>query len=105
MSDRDLTLLTLKGTGCREHADALHACLVLIEKGHSIDSCLTAHPDHAAELRPLLELALALRRRTKPRQRRAAVSAGRRRVLARARARRVSRRGQRNTPVQGGRDD
>lgn len=38
----------------------LDACLAQLEAGATLDDCLAAYPDHAAQLRPLLEAALAL---------------------------------------------
>lgn len=41
-----------------EFYDILELCLQDIEKGNSLESVLARHPEHAAELRPLLETAM-----------------------------------------------
>lgn len=45
-----------------EIADLLDQCLTRIERGEAtVESCLAAHPEHAAELRPVLMTAAAVR--------------------------------------------
>jgi hypothetical protein len=72
----------------RELAYLLDACLELVtEDGTSIDACLRIHGKQAAELRPLLELAAALRRLPRPEVTQAAFDAGKRRMLEQLRRR------------------
>ena len=42
--------------------DVLNECINRILKGESIERCLRDHPEHAAELEPLLQTALAARK-------------------------------------------
>ncbi|HSJ59547.1 MAG TPA: hypothetical protein VLC95_20345 [Anaerolineae bacterium] len=65
----------------------LDRCLADLAAGASLDTCLARHPDHAAELRPLLELAVDLQYVTTPRAADGARAEGRQRVLAAAAAR------------------
>jgi hypothetical protein len=75
-------------TDSRELAYLLDACLEHVtEDGTSIDACLRTHPQHAAELRPLLELAAALQRLPRPEATQAAFDAGKRRMLEQLRGR------------------
>jgi len=67
----------------RQLSDVLEECLTHLAEEHtSVEVCLARYPQHAAELRPLLEMAVALRHQPQPRARQAAVSAGKRRMLA-----------------------
>ena len=67
----------------RQFSDVLDECLTLLtEDGVSVEACLARYPEHAAELRPLLEMAVEMRRMPRPKPRRAAVDAGKERMLA-----------------------
>jgi hypothetical protein len=59
----------------------LDDCLAQLQSGQSLESCLARDPEHADELRPLLELATAVRALPEPRARPSAVRAGRWRML------------------------
>ncbi len=63
--------------------DVLDECLTLLSEDHtSLEDVLARYPQHAVELRPLLEITLEMRSLPRPVARQAAVSAGRRRMLA-----------------------
>lgn len=86
---------------------ALDACLVSIREGSaSLDECLARYPDHAAELRPLLELATSLERVPVPEPDPSRAAAGRGAMLAAlARQKRAGaqrRAGLRTRPARGG---
>ena len=71
--------------------DVLDECLTLLEgdqvtrsaerSRRSLEECLARYPQHAADLRPLLEIALEMRRVARPTPSLAAFSAGKRRML------------------------
>jgi uncharacterized membrane protein (DUF485 family) len=66
----------------RELNNALDECLTLVEGGQAtIAECLVRYPEHAADLRPLLEVALKVRRVPRPTSSPAAFAAGKRRML------------------------
>lgn len=74
-------------------SDALDACLTDLTAGQAtIEECLTRYPEHAGELRPLLETAAEIRRLPQPTPRAASVAAGRRRMLRAVDQRQQSRR-------------
>ena len=50
----------------RPPEDILHTSLELITQGASIDECLARYPDYAAELEPLLTVAISVRARLTP---------------------------------------
>ncbi|NLG51562.1 MAG: hypothetical protein GX552_15770 [Chloroflexi bacterium] len=60
----------------------LEDCLARVQAGASIASCLARYPEHAEELRPLLELATAVHALPRPAARMVAVAAGEQRMLA-----------------------
>ncbi|HEY76953.1 MAG TPA: hypothetical protein G4O00_12420 [Thermoflexia bacterium] len=61
---------------------ALDESLTLLAEGRAtLEECLARYPEHAAELRPLLETALQLRRAPRPTSRPAAFAAGKQRML------------------------
>lgn len=66
-------------------------CLKAIENGESVESCLVRFPDHAEELAPLLQLALALRTSPRPRLSAQAFRAGRSAVAAAAQTAQMNR--------------
>jgi hypothetical protein len=70
----------------REIEVILDECLAWLAAGASLDSCLARYPDRAEELRPLLEMILAVRATSAPQARPAAVHAGRQRMLKMAAA-------------------
>jgi hypothetical protein len=74
----------------REIEVILDECLAWLAAGASLDSCLARYPDRAEELRPLLELTLAVRATPAPQARPAAVHAGRQRMLKTAAAKQRS---------------
>ncbi|MGD2178074.1 MAG: FecR domain-containing protein, partial [Anaerolineae bacterium] len=66
----------------RELRDALDECLTLhIEEQVTLEGCLARYPKQAAELRPLLEMAIEVRRVAPPEPSPAAVAMGRERML------------------------
>jgi len=61
---------------------ALDECLTLLaEKRATLEECLARYPEHAAELRPLLEMALQLYHTSHPTSRPTAFAAGKQRML------------------------
>ncbi len=67
----------------RQLSDALDECLTrLAEDNTSVEACLARYPERAAELRPLLEMALEMQSLPRPQACQAAVEAGRRRMMA-----------------------
>ncbi len=70
---------------------ALDECLQLLQSGTDISRCLVIYSQHASELRPLLELAAAVRKVDTPVPADAARSAGLYRILEVASAKRASR--------------
>jgi hypothetical protein len=66
----------------RELRDALDKCLTLLtEERVTLEGCLARYPEQAAELRPLLEMAMAVRQVAPPEPSPVAVAAGRERML------------------------
>jgi len=65
----------------REIEVILDECLTGLAAGASLDSCLARYPDRAEELRPLLEMTLAVRSTPAPQARPEVVRAGRQRML------------------------
>jgi hypothetical protein len=70
---------------------ALDECLQLLQSGTDVSRCLAIYPQHASELRPLLELAAAVRKVDTPVPADAARAAGLYRILEAAAAKRASR--------------
>jgi hypothetical protein len=70
---------------------ALDECLQLLQSGTDLSLCLAIYPQHASELRPLLELAAAVRKVDTPVPADAARAAGLYRILEAAAAKRASR--------------
>lgn len=68
----------------------LDDCLAWLAAGASLDSCLARYPDHVEELRPLLEMTLAVRSTPTPQARSATVRVGRQRMLMAAAAKQRS---------------
>jgi len=60
---------------------ALDQCLTLLDEGSTLDECLTRYPEHAAELRSLLEVNLKIRRVPPPVSTSTAFTAGKHRML------------------------
>jgi hypothetical protein len=60
---------------------ALDQCLLLMRGGMTVEQCLTRYPEHAAELRPLLEMALSVARVPTPAPSSAARVAAEQRML------------------------
>ena len=60
---------------------ALDDCLDLLRSGIGVEDCLARHPEHAEDLRALLNLAFAVKRVPTPRPDPAAVDANRRRMI------------------------
>jgi hypothetical protein len=72
----------------RQLSDVLDECLTLLTEDHlSVEACLARYPQHAAELRPILQIALEMRRTPQPEPSRAAFRAGKRRMLEAVRQR------------------
>ncbi len=69
---------------------ALDECLQLLQYGTDISVCLATYPQHASELRPLLELAAAVRKVDTPVPAESARAAGLHRILEAAAAKRAS---------------
>jgi hypothetical protein len=65
----------------RDRSEALDKSLTLLEAGSALEECLARYPEHSAELRPLLEVALQVRRVPSPTSRPAAKAAGKQRML------------------------
>jgi len=66
----------------RDFDHALDECLALLaERGATLEECLARYPEHAEELRPLLEMALTLFDTPRPAARPAAFAAGKERML------------------------
>ena len=66
----------------RQLGDALDTCLTLLmEEQVTVEECLARYPEQADSLRPLLELAVEMRRLPRPAARASAVRAGKRRML------------------------
>lgn len=66
----------------RQLSDVLDECLTLLaEERASVEECLARYPQYADDLRPLLEVALKMRRVPQPIPRPPAAAAGRRRML------------------------
>jgi len=62
--------------------DVLDECLTLLEEDQvTLEECLARYPQHAADLRPLLEIALGMRRVAPPTPTPAAFATGKRRML------------------------
>ena len=61
----------------RELELILDDCLARLQSGEGLESCLAIHPEHADELRPLLELATDVRAVPIPRSKSSSVRAGR----------------------------
>lgn len=70
----------------RELDVILDDCLAWLAAGATIESCLARYPDRVEELRPLLEMTLAVRATPTPQARPTAVQAGRQRMLMTAAA-------------------
>jgi hypothetical protein len=68
----------------------LDACLSRLAVGDSVDACLERYPQQADQLKPLLEAAVALRALPVPEPGGAAVEAGRQRMLAAYRRRKLA---------------
>ena len=62
----------------------LDECQARLRAGESLESCLASYPEHSRELRPLLEMAVALQRTPWPQARPQAVALGEQRMLAAA---------------------
>jgi hypothetical protein len=60
----------------------LDECLARMTAGESVDACLRDYPQHAAALRPLLDVALQLHARPSPQPSAGAVRTGQQRMLA-----------------------
>lgn len=73
----------------RSFREALDASLDRLAAGASVSQCLYDYPEHARELRPLLEAALALLKAPCPEARPEAVSAGHLRMMAAVRTRQI----------------
>jgi hypothetical protein len=72
----------------RQLGDALDRCLTLLaEDDVSVERCLARYPEHAAELRPVLEVVVEMRSMPRPESSRAAFDAGKRRMLEAVRKR------------------
>jgi len=66
----------------RQLSDVLDECLALMADGQAtLEECLARYPQHAAELRPLLEVALRINRLPQPSSSPTAFAAGKRRML------------------------
>jgi len=66
----------------RQLSDVLDECLALMVDGQAtLEECLARYPQHAAELRPLLEVALRINRLPQPSSSPTAFAAGKRRML------------------------
>jgi len=65
----------------RDRSEALDKSLTLLEAGSAPEECLARYPEHSAELRPLLEVALQVRRAPSPISRPAAQAAGKQSML------------------------
>jgi len=78
-------------------AEALDQCVARLARGESVSQCLYGYSRYSAELRPLLEIAIALRRLPQPKQRPEAVKTGYDRMMmalrAKSRSGALSRRG------------
>jgi hypothetical protein len=61
--------------------EALDRCLALLERGETLESCVGRFPAHADELRPLLAVAVQIRRVPAPTPTAAGATEGRRRML------------------------
>ena len=61
----------------------LEECLERIRQGDSVEACLAAHPEHAAQLGPYLSAAFVMRNLTPPQPAAATVANARNRLLAR----------------------
>ena len=68
----------------------LEECLAQMRSGKDLEECLSAHPDQAKKLRPLLQAAAHVWELPIPRARQEAVQAGRERLLAGANRRNLS---------------
>jgi hypothetical protein len=68
----------------------LEECLAQMRSGKALEECLSAHPDQAKKLRPLLQAAAHVWEIPIPRARQEAVQAGRDRLLAGANLRNLS---------------
>lgn len=64
--------------------DILESCLQELENGVAIDDILSRFPDHAKELRPILNASLKARSRTVPAPTQAAINRGRARLMQKA---------------------
>ena len=62
---------------------ALEECLERIRQGDTVEACLAANPEHAAQLGPYLSAAFAMRNLTPPQPAAATVASARNRLLAR----------------------
>jgi hypothetical protein len=67
-------------------AEALDRCVARLARGESVSQCLYDYPQYTAELRSLLETAIALRRLPQPKQRPEAVKIGYGQMMAASRA-------------------
>jgi hypothetical protein len=76
----------------------IEECLAQMRAGKALEECLSDHPSHAEELRPLLQAAVRVWGIPVPRARPSAVQAGRERLLASANFQRTA-----PTPVSSGR--
>ncbi len=65
----------------QELSEALDQCLILLDEGVGVDECLARHPEQAGELRPLLEVAIDIRRVSPPKPSLTAFADGKRRML------------------------
>ncbi len=64
--------------------DTLEICLQELEKGIDLDSLLAKHPEHAAELRPMLQASIRARSMSTPEPTAEAVRRGRAKLMQRA---------------------
>jgi hypothetical protein len=61
--------------------EALDRSLALLERGETLEGCVSRFPEHAGDLRPLLEVAVEVRRVPAPTPTTAGVTEGKRRML------------------------
>jgi hypothetical protein len=61
--------------------EALDRSLALLERGETLESCVGRFPEHAGDLRPLLEVAVEVRRVPAPTPTAAGLAEGKRRML------------------------
>jgi hypothetical protein len=67
--------------GSTDLDEALDSCLALLERGETLESCVGRFPEHAGDLRPLLEVAVEIRRVPAPTPTAAGATAGKRRMV------------------------